>query len=236
MLTKGSYYTAANNALSGCSEGNPSAINKTKAYAYGYYSHVVTDVVFHPFIYRITDDHWKLHDITDNLLNHKKLEARIDSYIIHKYRGTNPFGFKYYKRIVCSQEEDDNLLDKDIFLMLKQCLKANYVQIINQDFAETNFYTNYHELFEQESDDSADHPIHNAYADFIQSMSILYNWAVLLKFVPEGRLQALLPVKELTQEEKESVIPAKAGAGAKRRPAKPIYLVFRCSQISCYKK
>jgi len=50
---------------------------KLKSFAYGWYSHVVTDCVIHPYVYRKTRDNWKTHpEIT--FTAHKLFEAFID--------------------------------------------------------------------------------------------------------------------------------------------------------------
>ncbi|WP_027192150.1 zinc dependent phospholipase C family protein [Fundidesulfovibrio putealis] len=61
--------------------------DKMKAFAYGYYSHVVADVVFHPFVYRRAKDHWLDHP-EDVYTAHKEMECLADNYILSKYEGT----------------------------------------------------------------------------------------------------------------------------------------------------
>ncbi|MGA2296309.1 MAG: zinc dependent phospholipase C family protein [FCB group bacterium] len=184
---------------------NPPIQNKMKAFVYGYYSHVLTDVIFHPFIYRITGDHWRLHNILENELNHKKLEAKIDCFLLRKDSNLNPFELEYYSRIQCSQVNDSDKLDKDIFLMLKQCLKNIYENLVNNELDFKKINTNYHGLFEKVSDNDEDHPIHDAYHDFVESIKLLYKLESFLQLVPNDRLKALLPIKELTSEEEQEM-------------------------------
>lgn len=44
--------------------------DRIKAYIYGYYSHVISDCVFHPFIYRYSGDHGLVHS-QESISDHK---------------------------------------------------------------------------------------------------------------------------------------------------------------------
>lgn len=67
----------------------PAQRDKVKAFAYGFYAHVVTDSIFHPFVYRTSGDNWVTHP-EDPYAEHKTLESRIDNYLIALRMETDP--------------------------------------------------------------------------------------------------------------------------------------------------
>lgn len=69
---------------------DPARVSLMKAFAYGFYSHVAADVVFHPFVYRRVGDHWLEHP-EDQYVAHKNIECLIDNYILSKQEGDSEF-------------------------------------------------------------------------------------------------------------------------------------------------
>ena len=67
--------------------------NKQFAFAFGYYCHVITDCIFHPYVYQSTADHWakKVYSKKEDSLEfehelaHKYQEFLIDEGIYEEY-------------------------------------------------------------------------------------------------------------------------------------------------------
>lgn len=110
-------YIKANN-------GDSVKFNKMKAFAYGFCSHVVTDCIFHPYVYRATGDHWLDHPATD-YDKHKHLEALMDSYLLDKKMKRSP-GYRFNPQVKCGRAENEELLDEDVYSVFKHGLITAY--------------------------------------------------------------------------------------------------------------
>lgn len=128
---------------------------KMFAFAYGYYCHVVTDCIFHPYVYRSTGDYWNTSDFT-NETRHKYQELTIDEgvYANHYPKNTN------IDRIVwkCS-EENSILLDYDIAKQFNTALSIIYSDLYpNEEIPLTD----------------ASHPIQLAYSALDKTIALLF--------------------------------------------------------------
>jgi len=133
-------------------EGSEKA-DKLFAFSIGYYCHVITDCIFHPYVYRSTGDHWntvaKLHE-----LDHKKQEFFIDTALYQKYNSIQDFTRIQWK---CSEGTGD-LLDFDIAKLLDEALQINYT-----------------DCYPLKSDvEQEDHPIQQAYFAMNQAIPALF--------------------------------------------------------------
>ncbi|HWR40003.1 MAG TPA: zinc dependent phospholipase C family protein [Patescibacteria group bacterium] len=138
---------------------DPEAAGKQLAFALGYYSHVLTDCILHPYVYRRTQDHWKYHVPKEDYTAHKKLEAMIDCHILKE---------KHRKEAVpdasavrCRQENNGDLLDMDIASVLNNALKTVYSAVLSADFQTLDI-------------NQPEHPIHAAYHDFHHIVGTTY--------------------------------------------------------------
>ena len=127
---------------------------KQFAFAFGYYTHVIADCIFHPYIYRATGDFWNTLDISAELL-HKKYELYIDNELYRRYypRKENIERMK----IECNSPESE-LLDYDIAEMFNNALKDIYTDL----FPNNLIYTD------------RNHPIQQAYAALKKTVPLLF--------------------------------------------------------------
>lgn len=129
--------------------------DKARAFVYGFYSHVLADCVFHPYVYRFTQDHWKFHDSSEAYDAHKKLESLIDNCILSvKGMGHEDF----CPKVGCGASDDDDKLDPIIADLIYHGLKIAY----EYDF-------DFNAYFARIPLESEDHPIHEAYNDYVSS-------------------------------------------------------------------
>ena len=183
---------------------------KLLAFAYGYYSHVITDLVFHPWVYRFSGDHWLHHwdiddpgDNKDNYLEHKRLEAAIDCYLVRMLEAKDPYKFKYHDLIRCYQDDNDKTLDHDIFVMFNACLRTAYEKkITKKKYPKYLKEDNYNDYFSMADIYNDEHPIHESYDDFVDTITELYT-IKLLNHIPIPALQALIPRKRLKPAEEK---------------------------------
>ncbi len=134
---------------------NPFVAEKQFAFSVGFYSHVVTDCIFHPYVYRSTHDHWN----TKNFINeskHKIEEFRIDRGIHRMIYGKDQeIGTTSWK---CPGGTPD-FLEYAIVDLFNSALLLVYP---------TNFNTT-----KSINDDS--HPIHQAYRALNSEIPYLFN-------------------------------------------------------------
>jgi len=124
-----------------------------KAFAYGYYSHVVTDCLIHPFVYRITQDDWTRHLPETNYKAHKELETQIDNILL--LRKTD-YNLNRFNPVVGLRDENDNdKLHMSLAYLLNEGIKFSYSQDID--------WNHYFGRYDINSDS---HPIHDAYKDY----------------------------------------------------------------------
>jgi hypothetical protein len=101
-----------------------SRTGKWKAFAYGFYCHVITDCVFHPYVYRETHDHW-LHHSPQQYEAHRKLEAKMDQYILSQHSRLFS-GYRSKPDIGCQATIGSELFDAGIVTLLGNSIKTVY--------------------------------------------------------------------------------------------------------------
>lgn len=154
---------------------NENVGKKQLAFAIGYYSHVVTDCIFHPYIYRATEDYWFKTDCNAEL-KHKKHEVIIDDNIFKKHYSRDRI---CNINIVCNHDDSNGLLDLDIANQLNGALMKNY----------PGLYPNDSKI------DQTNHPIHQAYVALVSSVDVLFSGEKIYLF---GAKQIVaLTVKEV---------------------------------------
>jgi len=179
--------------------------DKLRAFAYGYYSHVITDAIFHPYVYRYTKDHWKTHDSSENYLKHKKLESTIDRYLLGKLEKTHAYKFEYHKKIRCYEKDSDKTLENSLFMMLVSSMEKVYKQYLDSgEYREELLDKDYDYYFGSFNLHDEEHPIHEAYDDFTDTITELYT-IKSLKFIPIDTIQVLLPRKSPLMENEKMV-------------------------------
>lgn len=128
---------------------------KLFAVAFGFYSHVVADCIFHPYVYRSTGDCWNTTDFIDEL-QHKKQEAYIDGKLYECFYS----GEDAYQRMkINCRENDTSALDFDIAAMLKTTLSEIYPAMrdaLNADITDLK------------------HPLHHAYIALENTTNFLF--------------------------------------------------------------
>lgn len=127
---------------------------KQFAFSVGFYAHVVTDCIFHPYVYRNTEDHWATSNFL-NELKHKQEEFRIDRGIHRMVHGRNQdIGSTDWK----CPGPSNNLLDPSIATLFNQALSTSFS----------------HYLPSQNINDSY-HPIQQAYDSLNDLIPHLFN-------------------------------------------------------------
>lgn len=130
--------------------------NKQFAFSFGYCCHVVTDCIFHPYVYRSTGDLWHTTDKTAETL-HKQQELFIDNELYRKYYSRD----KIYKMSVTCSEESTELLDFSIAKFFAESLKSTYPDCLPKEDIEI-------------STESETHPIQQAYKALIKTIPFLF--------------------------------------------------------------
>ena len=202
-------------------EKNDDKKEKLKAFAYGYYSHVVTDTVMHPFVYMSTRDNWEKHP-KHTYDEHKKLEAIIDTYLLKTRRGKNPYEYRFEKKIVCHRDNTKRTLDSDVYHFIAKSMNNVYSGII-PDFEK--YFVNsgqsagklkdkiilYFVKHILHSESTQRNPILDAYRDTITAFRTLFS---LSRKLPDGWF-VLEPVKKLTESQettmKQKVVCGRSG-------------------------
>jgi hypothetical protein len=137
-----------------------SRTDKLFAFAIGYYCHVITDCVFHPYVYRSTGDYWNtvsfLHE-----LKHKQQEFFIDTAIYKKYPSQDLTRIQWQ----CN-EGAGALLDFEVARLFNQAMQLNY----------TGCYSPELKVEQKE------HPIQQAYLAMEQSIKALFEGKVIYLF------------------------------------------------------
>ena len=197
--------------------------DKLKAFAYGYYSHVVADSVFHPFVYRESEDNWRKHNKRSTFHNHKKIESIIDTYLLQERRNTDPYEFNYCGKIVCFNE-DDKVLDGDVFALLNHCMAEIYKGGIF-----TSYSLDYDKFFSMYPNDG-NHPINDAYHDFVLYTHELFKWHVPLELT--HIIDGLVPLRFLDENQKEKINLQKKRWHNSDNPEMPDYSVPELFDLS----
>ena len=124
--------------------GEPGVGEKQFAFAFGFYCHVVTDCIFHPYVYRSTGDHWNTSTFRAEQ-KHKIQEFKIDRGIHRDIRKTElEVGSTNWRCV----GDSDKLLDHSIAELFHKSLQDVYKE-------------NYPVKSDQVSDD--DHLIQESY-------------------------------------------------------------------------
>lgn len=126
---------------------------KLFAFAVGYYCHVITDCVFHPYVYRSTGDYW--HTVSEiPELKHKKQEYFIDTAIFEKYYPSHDLSRIQWQ---CNEGMGE-LLDFDIARLFNQAMLINYADCYSPELEV----------------ETKEHPIQQAYSAMAQSIIALF--------------------------------------------------------------
>ncbi len=129
--------------------------NKQMAFSFGYYTHVVTDCIFHPYVYRSTGDYWHTkNDVTEN--SHKKQELYIDNELYTKYYPKE----ENLSRISYRCESEDGFLESIIACLFDEGLQKNYPDLYPSDNDITCSDSN--------------HPIQQAYLALVRTIPPLF--------------------------------------------------------------
>lgn len=127
---------------------------KQFAFAFGYYCHVVTDCIFHPYVYRSTGDHWntssRIHET-----EHKTQELFIDNSLFQRFYNKE----QNFARIQWEcKGENENQLEHPIALLLHEALQEVYPDCYPASLDVS----------------SSDHPVQQAYSALVQAISPLF--------------------------------------------------------------
>lgn len=133
-------------------QGNPNS-GKQFAFSLGYYCHVVTDCIFHPYVYRSTGDYWSSTDFKHEL-QHKLQEFSIDTGIVHKFYGKENFSRIQWE----CKDETENLLDYSIAQLFQDSLQEVY----------SDCYPSSPDVMD------SNHPIQQAYSALVKSIPTLF--------------------------------------------------------------
>lgn len=171
---------------------DPKVKRKLKAFADGAYSHAVTDIIFHPFVYRMSQDHWRYHVPKKAFGMHKLLESMIDTYLAKHLLEVRPTEYGLPEKIRCHTGNDFRALDRDIMYML---LHATYETYGKEPDANgkpifDSYGIDYRTYFGEHKLDGK-HPIADAYHDMMNLFAVLYRphegLALLLRKHPKIR-------------------------------------------------
>ncbi|MBI1935367.1 hypothetical protein HYS31_02905 [Candidatus Woesearchaeota archaeon] len=132
--------------------------------AYFWYSHAIVDMIVHPTVYRISNDHWVKHP-KKRVRAHKKLESIMDTFLLKEKMDVSPHQLKFGE-LICNSG-----LDPASFELLNVGMSMAYgvpdpktgitrLESIAKDIANVNL--NYFELFGK-FHDSREHPFYKAY-------------------------------------------------------------------------
>ncbi len=126
---------------------------KQFAFAFGYYSHVIADCIFHPYVYRETKDHWCQSSLKAKIA-HPAYESLIDTALLEYDYGKDKWGNISWK---CDGETFYHL-DYSLIVLLQKSLQDVY----GNDFD-----------FPQDINDQS-HPIHVSYAILKETTATLF--------------------------------------------------------------
>lgn len=165
---------------------NEMSAQKQLAFALGFYAHVITDCVYHPYVYRRSLDHWAQKDTAFEML-HKRVEAAIDQIIQEEIVGAQLMA---PEPSACAGI--DGLLDQDIAYMLHQALMVAYPDTIALKI-------------DPYATEEANHPIHQAFINYCKMPKTLYGAHNVLYKI-ENLVEGLLPgrIEQAFIEEEKS--------------------------------
>lgn len=146
---------------------------KLKAFADGAYSHAVTDALFHPFVYRLSQDHWREHFPKEAFKRHKKLESLIDAYLTRALLGIKPTEYCLPEKIAVHSGNDFRAIDRNIVLMLLHAIYETYGKPHNSHSIFDSYGIDYRQYFGAHPVDGK-HPIADTYHDMMDLVTMMY--------------------------------------------------------------
>ncbi len=182
----------------------PEKQNKLRAFAYGYFSHVIADCLFHPNVYRVTGDHPRYHPFKTRIA-HRLFESWLDTYLIREKKGIIPSQLAYDELVSCHEPNSGRTLDEDIFRLFNHGISEVYNW--SRLSIEGLIFSQLFDRFNKKADQLAkvhkqirDHPIQEAYRDFITLTRIPYRHNIpqflniisgLRGVIPKDKLSAM---------------------------------------------
>ena len=162
--------------------------NRQFAFAFGFYCHVITDCIFHPYVYRSSEDHWsaKAGEFKDNPLEAiREYQHKYQEFLIDK--GTcETFNLKF-NRISwsCPDANNSELLDMNIAKIFNDTLMDLYKDCIPYEYKIEN----------------PSHPIHQAYDALLQTSKLIFEGDVVITYkcldMKSGTLKSILEASEV---------------------------------------
>jgi hypothetical protein len=136
------------------------------AFAVGYYAHVVTDCIFHPYVYRNTEDLWFKVDRMPEVM-HKTVEYNIDR-ALRKLYEARKMNFSHIEWM-CNDGHDErpDILDFQIAKMLNEALNNVYPDVFP---------------YQEEKISSENHLIQQAYSALLRSAKLLFEGKNIILF------------------------------------------------------
>lgn len=149
-------------------EKNPDNIPKLKALAYGYCAHILTDVIFHPFVYRKTGDHWLSHLPKENHAKHKEIETFFDHYLLGANKQTEFFQL-WQNFTACGPVQGE--LDSAVADALHKSISEVYAPLFADNEPDENIFKYYFGGLKPTEDA---HPLQQAFKIYSDSIKSLY--------------------------------------------------------------
>lgn len=149
-------------------ETDINARQSLKAFAYGYCAHMLTDIVFHPFVYRITGDHWHTHLPEANYESHKSVETFLDHYLLALETSSDIKKLSNHFTVCC---KNNNILSAKIYDVLNKIINDIYAPLFAHDIAAKQAW---HKYFEAIPICVPAHPIRQVVQIYCNSIGKLY--------------------------------------------------------------
>lgn len=143
--------------------------NRQFAFSFGFYCHVVTDCIFHPYVYRSSKDHWsaKAGEFKDNPVESiREYQHKYQEFLIDK--GTCETFNLNLNRISwsCPDANNSELLDMNIAKIFNDTLMDLYRDCIPYEYKIEN----------------PSHPIHQAYDALLQTSKLIFEGDVVITY------------------------------------------------------
>lgn len=157
---------------------------KLLAFAIGFYCHVITDCIFHPYVYRSTGDDWAtgagsfLSNPEENIAEykHKYQECLIDDGVKETYH--LEFDEDDW---ACPEETNNELLDFTIADAFYSILKKMYPDCMPPEFHNPH---------------DKNHPIQQAYNALLQTITLLFEGKKILSFQSDDFVEKIIGTKK----------------------------------------
>ena len=171
-------------------EASSEKCSKLKAFAYGFYAHIVTDCIFHPFVYRMSGDDWLTHPDVQYAA-HKTLEARIDNFLIALRLESNP-KYSIDIKVDCDMPLSGEL-DHGVHDMFRNALLSAYSNGVMNEY-----------VYDRLSKDREENPVQKGYRGYYLANG--FNLSFLSKFRKNMmNLEDVRPVGLWTYDELKSM-------------------------------